>query len=420
MPSKSHGHVCFLAALCLTTLLILLRFGRDGQNRMYLHQRYPDKHGIGNSTLGFETILVMNLPGRTDRRDSLTLAAAHTGLSLEWVNGINASDINEKAFPPGKHRLLPKGNVGSWRAHMDAMWMVVERNLTTALVLEDDVDWDERVREQLANSGIASQILPKMIAQSDVAAQAQVPASEDPSHVVKVLDPIELAQRSTAILPTSYKRATSDTYGRDWDVLWLGHCGTSVPPLPALSSSSPSIFGARLMLLDDPTVPKPINLRPSHTAPLDSISSIYPPHTRIYHRTQGTLCTLAYAVTQRGARKILYEHGLRNLDKGYDFALSEWCDGLTKNMGERPLCLTSSPPICTYNITSICMETAGTVANFNNGTVSHFWPESGKAGGGKSDIMDVGAGGVESGSAYIVRSVRGELERSIEGEEIDS
>ncbi|KAJ4371566.1 hypothetical protein N0V83_004785 [Neocucurbitaria cava] len=211
-----------------------------------------------------------------------------------------------------------------------------------------------------------------MIEKSDAGAQTHVPATEDHSHADEVLNPIELAKRSTALLPTSNKLAASKPYGRDWDILWLGHCGTSLPQHNSSSPSTPNSVSSRLMLLDDPTVPDPSKLRPSHTAPLDSISSIYPPHTRVYHRTQNTLCTLAYAVTQRGARKILYEHGLRNFDKGYDFAL-----------------------------------------------ISHFWPEGGKTGGGKSDIMSVGAGGVESGSAYLVRSVRGGLERSVEDEGIE-
>jgi hypothetical protein len=41
----------------------------------------------------------------------------------------------------------------------------------------------------------------------------------------------------------------------------------------------------------------------------------------------------------------MYEHGIRNFDKDYGSALSEWCDGLTKHMGDRPMCLTSSPSI---------------------------------------------------------------------------
>ncbi|KAJ4295345.1 hypothetical protein N0V90_007356 [Kalmusia sp. IMI 367209] len=85
------------------------------------------------------------------------------------------------------------------------------------------------------------------------------------------------------------------------------------------------------MLLDDPTVPDPKYLRLRESAPSDTIATLYPPHTRVYHSTSNrTLCTLAYAVTQRGARKILYELGIRDLSKGYDFALSDYCGGLVK------------------------------------------------------------------------------------------
>lgn len=298
---------------------------------------------------------------------------------------------------------------------------IVERNLSTALILEDDADWDERVREQLMNFGGASRTLSGMIAQSDASAQAQVPATANPDHADSVVDAMELAKRSTALLHVSNKLPSSDPYSHDWDVLWLGHCGTALPPHRNSSLLSPLHVADRLMLLNDTTVPSPSYLRPSHTAQLDSIASIYPPHTRIYHRSHGTLCTLAYAVTQRGARKILYEHGIRNLSRGYDFALSEWCDGLTKNMGERPMCLTSSPPICTYGPCVVCVKTdwniGGAALLTWDDTVSHYWPEGGQMGGGRSAIVGVGAGGVESGSAYLVESVRGKLEREIEGDE---
>ena len=86
------------------------------------------------------------------------------------------------------------------------------------------------------------------------------------------------------------------------------------------------------MLLNDATVPAPEYLRQSKTGPMGDIGRLYPPHTRVYHRTGNeTLCTLSYGVTQRGARKILYEMGVRELGKGYDFALSEYCGGQVKS-----------------------------------------------------------------------------------------
>ncbi|OAL52257.1 hypothetical protein IQ07DRAFT_641979 [Pyrenochaeta sp. DS3sAY3a] len=383
MPSQSHGRACLLVALCLITVFFIAKPSRDGFQFGFRRGRSTG-HGISNSTLGFQRILVISAPWRTDRKDSLTLAASHTGLGLEWIPGVNASDINEKAFPPGNWRAIPRGNVGSWRAHMDALRIVVERNLSTALIMEDDVDWSFTVRKQLMDFAVASQHLPGMIEQAESKKEVHVPATED-TNQKKALDLEEQARRSTLPLPSSPRSPASpdDPYGRAHDILWLGHCGTSLPP----SSRSPN----RLLLPSDPSVPSPQNLKASHTAPLDAISSLYPPHTRVYHRTSRTLCTLAYAVTQRGARKMLYEHGIRNFDKGYDFALSEWCDGETRNMGERPVCLTSSPPV-----------------------FSHFWPGDGEAGGGKSDIMGVGAGGVERESAYLVGSVRGGYAGAVE------
>jgi hypothetical protein len=92
------------------------------------------------------------------------------------------------------------------------------------------------------------------------------------------------------------------------------------------------------MLLNDATVS---DLDSPHPA-------TYPPHTRVCHRSHTTRYIHAYAISQRGARKIMYEPGMRNLDKDYGSALSEWYDGMTKHMGDRPMCLTSSPSIFGY------------------------------------------------------------------------
>jgi hypothetical protein len=144
---------------------------------------------------------------------------------------------------------------------------VIEKNLTTVLILEDNVGWDAEMRKQLHVSGCASWQLPDLTSKAELAPLAA---------------------------------SLAKPYGTNWDVLWLGHCS------PHQNHSSPD---------------------------RSSCSSCR------------SNCTLAYGVTQRGARKIMYEHGIRNFDKGYEEALSEWCDGMTKNMGERPICLLSRPGI---------------------------------------------------------------------------
>lgn len=69
----------------------------------------------------FEKIFVINAPWRTDRKDSMSLAASYSGMNLDWIDGVDAEQIVEKAYPPGNHRFMPHGNLGSWRAHMNAV-----------------------------------------------------------------------------------------------------------------------------------------------------------------------------------------------------------------------------------------------------------------------------------------------------------
>lgn len=54
-----------------------------------------------------------------------------------------------------------------------------------------------------------------------------------------------------------------------------------------------------------------------------------------------TTHSFVYGVTQAGARKVVYEHGMRNFDREFGTALGEWCRGETRNMGQRPRCVDS-------------------------------------------------------------------------------
>jgi hypothetical protein len=76
---------------------------------------------LADSGLQFEKIFVINAPWRTDRKDSISLAASYGGISLDWIDGVQAEDIILKAYPPGDHRDMSDGNRGSWRAHMNAI-----------------------------------------------------------------------------------------------------------------------------------------------------------------------------------------------------------------------------------------------------------------------------------------------------------
>jgi hypothetical protein len=72
--------------------------------------------------LKFQKIFVIGLPARTDHRDSMSLAAALTGLSIEYVDGVTS--VDNKTLPPGGvERGLNEGSIFGWRAHMNVLRM---------------------------------------------------------------------------------------------------------------------------------------------------------------------------------------------------------------------------------------------------------------------------------------------------------
>lgn len=101
-----------------------------------------------------------------------------------------------------------------------------------------------------------------------------------------------------------------EPYGLNWDVLWLGHCGFG------LKDDS-----TRLSVQDN-TVLDPSSMR----AVLgQSHYRNNAPHTRWIAAPAAPMCTFAYAVTLRGAEKLLERrhHG----GQGMDFSTSVACNG---------------------------------------------------------------------------------------------
>ncbi|KAJ5720164.1 hypothetical protein N7493_007042 [Penicillium malachiteum] len=113
---------------------------------------------IQNETLGFQHIYAIGLPERTDKRDFLSLAASMTGFKLDWLNGVRPDSLTQKAMPKHEALISIQGMnfssvapniVACWRAHMNALVKIVENSFKTALIMEDDVDWDVNIKTQL-------------------------------------------------------------------------------------------------------------------------------------------------------------------------------------------------------------------------------------------------------------------------------
>jgi GR25 family glycosyltransferase involved in LPS biosynthesis len=312
---------------------------------------------------------------------------------------------------------------------------VVHENLTSALIFEDDVDWDIRIRPNLQRFALASRFLSEnneVLSSSPSYKIEQRPNPETPETSFHTLSENGITEKLPTIplssiytkahdYPKHHTTGPTSPYGDPaaWDILWIGHCGAGFPRYPSTHKhkSDVSTSNVILSLPNDATVPAPKHLKahPFQGA-LDPLASAYPPHTRIYHRgSGGELCTVGYAVSQRGARRLLHQFSLKKWDTIFDSALGRWCAGQDEkpNIGEangahkdaeHPLvgvtkgklqksrervCLTSQPPI-----------------------FAHHHPLN-----GESDIGGLGGGYARKyETKYLRHSVRMNLETIVQGE----
>ncbi|KAI5920283.1 hypothetical protein F4810DRAFT_683368 [Camillea tinctor] len=294
-----------IAALCFTSAL-LLPLGSPtipGSSLKKSYKPEPKSHDgdisrVTNATLGFSKIFVVGLPERTDKRDAIALTSALTGFRLDFVDGVKGEVIPDKAVPLGVDRgALMESNLGSWRGHMNAIRRIVEEDLESALIMEDDLDWDIRLKSQLE----------------------------------------KVAQGARTIMPSDHNPISP--YGDSWDVLWLGHCGEIFPEMLPENKGKPE--HPKYTIHDDETVP-PIN---KLTGLVDF--AMYPEFTRWVHVAGGPICTFAYALSQRGARKVLFDLSVDHLLGAFDNALAGFCrDGASGNPdGLHAKCISVTPPV---------------------------------------------------------------------------
>lgn len=191
----------------------------------------------------------------------------------------------------------------------------MRRNLTSALILEDDVDWDLRLKEQLRDFALSTRALIQPLAGSTA-------SYADPTYPSPSPDaPVEVPDIDFTSLPHTVEPHTSP-YGDGWDVLWIGHCGLSFPYNTTDGERMPK---GRVIHKDDVTVPPKKDLW-SWNSPFLLVDE-YPPHTRAVSHAQEGLCTLGYAVSQLGARKLLADVALKPPKDAFDFLLRFYCEG---------------------------------------------------------------------------------------------
>ena len=209
---------------------------------------------------------------------------------------------------------------------------MVKDGVSSALILEDDADWDIRIKQQMQDFALSTRALTQPLAY-------EYTSDDGPDTTSTALAfgewPLTKLPRETP-------------FGDDWDVLWLGHCGVQRPGTgnkDTVDATSETLPRTYVVQPDDQTVPEPHYLRDSrgrhgafYTAGTD-----FQNHTRIVHHPQGGFCSVAYAVSQRGARKMLWYMSVRAFDGWFDTMLPNFCDGKDAGELERPTCVTVQP-----------------------------------------------------------------------------
>lgn len=177
------------------------------------------------------------------------------------------------------------GAAMAWLGHLDLLKFVIQNRWGSALILEDDMDWDVQIRNQTP--------------------------------------PIANAVRKL----THAKKAKHAPYGLEWDVLWMGHC--SDPPYESEENpKDPIIF------FDDPTV-----------IPLEKYRGLDPHIKEVVHEGQravhysrNPVCTFAYAVSAVGAQRLL-AHASLGQGGAFDLMLLHACQDKILN------CVSVNPEI---------------------------------------------------------------------------
>jgi hypothetical protein len=153
-PTPPHTNLHSLNTLKQPGVLEMLHNGKSSTlkppPRLQLEDYDDGSPQVANATLDFGKIFVLNLEAREDRHDEMALIAAATGLEFTYVPGVNSKTLETQAMPDTygtKSVILEPGHLACYRGHANIWRQIVEEGIETALILEDDGDWDLNIRE---------------------------------------------------------------------------------------------------------------------------------------------------------------------------------------------------------------------------------------------------------------------------------
>ncbi|OAG43374.1 hypothetical protein AYO21_02311 [Fonsecaea monophora] len=262
------------AALAIIFLFVLLptRYSNQVQiGHLFTPPVVTPRQAAANKTLGFEKLLALSSKPSWRTR-GLQAAANLTGLEFtiptqphnpeELVHAFEEIGVASGATTP-KH-----GSATAWVAHLDLLKYIIAAGFETAFIVEDDVDWDVRIKWQV------------QLVSDNIRNYTQV------------------SENDTA------------PYGRDWDVLWLGHCGSAIDDwvAPGLTYADKTRIATKRYV----------------SWSTKFLKENVPEGHRHIHISTMTVCSFGYGVTKQSAQKILSLLA-QGADEAFDVALSHRC-----------------------------------------------------------------------------------------------
>ena len=155
--------------------------------------------------------------------------------------------------------------------------------------MEDDVDWDIRVRQAMLGIGKGTQA----IADWPFEQETPPPMLNDRQH-----------PKDFTVIP----KPPTSPYGDKWDLIWLGHCGSAADG------------DGRVYSFNDTSAPDEEHAWSYGFKPEDGQ---WRNGTRMVYHLQDSVCTSAYAISNQGARK--FDKALRQANAPIDITMWEVC-----------------------------------------------------------------------------------------------
>ncbi|KAH8722565.1 hypothetical protein GQ44DRAFT_774825 [Phaeosphaeriaceae sp. PMI808] len=290
--------------IALSLVLIVLFYHSSHANHIYHQWSFSfEAHPAilpANSTLGFGAVLVVSRDG-SKRRHSLVQAANVTNIDLTIPKQPNWTEGDLQRFIDGQDN-VQRGSILAWLGHHNALRSFLDSGAETALILEDDVDWDIRLRS------------------------LQVPLA---ANAVRQLLPPQPSSHPFSNFASNHTRYWGD-HGA-WDLLYLGHCGDYFEEVdnhgPRLDDKEYDLNAMPHIRYNDSTVPAPSDLHPFTRTLFDKLQ--IPMHSRVIHRSKFPLCSFGYAVTRPSAERLLQDLAppklTRDGPRAFDVALLNSC-----------------------------------------------------------------------------------------------